>query len=219
MILPVWNDRKHRANPETVGLYPAPTRAHAISQVFCKKQKCWSGCGGRKEKHETQIFTCFPKGLRKSEGSSGSAFKYSSSIGALPALGGSRAEQHFHDSEAMEDIFQWNTCLFIILYTSTHSSLPQCLCCMCTFTEVIYFLLYIHFLSSVQRSKRCYVKSVSFIAHKHHFSVSTAAFIGPVFTITNKTLDLAHTRLPYCQAGKAPCVPAACFPWIRVSGL
>lgn len=117
MILPVWNDRKHRANPETVDLYPAPKRAHAISQVFCKKQKCWSGCGGRKEKHETQIFTCFPKGLRKSEGSSGSAFKYSSSIGALPALGGSRAEQHFHD---------WgNGRYFPVTYLSLHHPLHK----------------------------------------------------------------------------------------------
>lgn len=41
--------------------------------------------------------TCFPKGLRKSERSSVSAVKYSGSIGALPTLGGSRAEQHFHD--------------------------------------------------------------------------------------------------------------------------
>lgn len=187
--------------------------------VFSVRNKNgWSSCGGRKEKHETQIFTCLPKGLRKSERSSGSAMKYSGSIGAPPTLGGSRAEQHFHDSlRQQEDIFQWHSCLFIILYKSSHCSLPQCLCCTAC-TEVIYFLLYIHFISSVQRSKRTYVKSVSFIAHKHHFSVSTAAFIGPVFTITNKRFDLAHTRLPYCQAGKAPHVLAACFPWIMVPG-
>lgn len=104
-------------------------------------------------------------------------------------------------------------------FTQVHTATGPNASALSACTEVIYFLLYIHFISSVQRSKRCYVKSVSFIAHKHHFSVSTAAFIGPVFTITNKRLDLAHARLSYCWAGKAPHVLAACFPWIMVPGL
>lgn len=200
-------------------------RVQSISQYFLYKTKLYEVVVVEEKRNMRPYSPIFlkedrPKGLRKSKRSSGSAMKSSGSIGARPTLGGSRAEQCFHDSlRHREDIFQGHTCLFIILYTSTHCNLPQHLCCTCAFTEVIYFLLYIHFISSVQRSKRCYIKSMSFIAHKHHFSVSTAAFIGPVFTITNKRLDLAHPRLPYCRAGKAPHVLVACFPWLMVPGL
>lgn len=88
-----------------------------------------------------------------------------------------------------------------------------------TCCEVIYLLLHSHFISSVQRSKRCYVKTVSFIAHKPHFSVSMAAFVGSALTITNKTLDLVHTRLPYCQAVEPSRVQAACFHRIMIPSL
>lgn len=45
---------------------------------------------------------------------------------------------------------------------------------------------------------------MSFIAHRWHFSVSTAAFIGSVFAISDKRLDLEHTRLSYFWAVEAP---------------